>query len=98
MKELLDTEINYCDTLKMIIDHFYTPMGVILDSDTHKTIFINVYELHVLHAKFLDKLRKSILISFGVNKSEENDQTMRVPEIFLRFVFAFNDNYFKENV
>lgn len=86
MKELLDTEINYCDTLKMIIDHFYTPMCIILDPDTHKSIFININELQVLHMKFLDKLRKAVLVSFGVNKADENDQPMRVPEIFVLYV------------
>jgi hypothetical protein len=83
MKELLDTEINYCDTLKMIIEHFYTPMGCIIDSDAHKTIFINIYDLQILHQRFLEKLRKAVLISFGISKPDQNNEVMRIPEIFL---------------
>jgi hypothetical protein len=83
LKELLDTEINYCDTLRMIIEHFYNPMGLIIEKQRHQAIFINIDELQRVHIRFLDKLRKSILISLGVNNADEDEQPMRVPEIFI---------------
>lgn len=67
----------------MIIEHFYNPMGMIVEPERHRAIFINIDELQRVHIKFLDKIRKSILISFGVNQADEGEQPMLVPEIFI---------------
>jgi hypothetical protein len=79
----LDTETNYCDTLRMIIEHFYRPMGMIVDPERHRAIFINIDELQRVHVSFLEKIRKSILVSFGLSKAEEGDQPMKISEIFV---------------
>lgn len=83
LKELLDTETNYCGTLKMIIEHFYNPMGMIVEPDRHRAIFINIDELQRFHVTFLERIRESILVYFGLNKDEDNDSVMRLPEVFI---------------
>ncbi|KAI6174130.1 hypothetical protein M3Y98_01156500 [Aphelenchoides besseyi] len=89
LKELLDTETNYCATLKTIVDHFYRPMGVVLGTTDHKVIFQNIYELYRVHQQFLEKLRRSVLVALDLEKADDSGAHLSVPEVFMTFKFEF---------
>ncbi|KAI6206042.1 hypothetical protein M3Y94_00860800 [Aphelenchoides besseyi] len=89
LKELLDTETNYCATLKTIVDHFYRPMGVVLGTNDHKVIFQNIYELYRVHQQFLEKLRRSVLVALDLEKVDDSGAHLSVPEVFMTFKFEF---------
>lgn len=45
MRELLDTEITYCEQLKIIVDKHFSRLEKILDIEDIETIFINISEI-----------------------------------------------------
>ncbi|KAI6234691.1 Variant SH3 domain-containing protein [Aphelenchoides fujianensis] len=87
LKELLDTETNYCDTLRRIVEHFYRPMGMIIGAEDHRAIFLNIDELLVVHRRFLDKLRRAVLLALKLE--EETEQDLCVSEVFMIFKCDF---------
>ncbi|XP_055347401.1 protein vav-like [Paramacrobiotus metropolitanus] len=61
LKELFDTERNYVEALKLIIEHFMRPVQAVLNSDEVLTIFINIEDLAELHEDFFKDLRTACL-------------------------------------
>ena len=55
--EIINTEGNYCDTLKDIIEYFCKPLKQELDLDDFSKIFANIEELEKLQQEFYQELR-----------------------------------------
>ncbi|UXI16403.1 60S ribosomal protein L7 [Sarcoptes scabiei] len=60
IKELIETESNYCDALEMIIQHFINPLSKVIDSDQTVMIFNNLQSLAELHRNLLDRFNKTL--------------------------------------
>lgn len=56
IKELVETEKNYCEALRMIINHFYQPLSKILHLEDRRLIFNNLKSLTDVHGKFYNEL------------------------------------------
>lgn len=53
LRELLDTESNYCDALAMIIETFYNKLQFKISADDLNTIFINIKVYYNLYNKYI---------------------------------------------
>lgn len=56
IKELVETERNYCEALRMIINHFYQPLSKVLHLEDRRLIFNNLRSLTDVHGKFYNEL------------------------------------------
>ena len=45
MKELLDTELKYCEALTMVIENFHDRLLNLLNTEDIETIFINIKDI-----------------------------------------------------
>ncbi|CAF1083026.1 unnamed protein product, partial [Didymodactylos carnosus] len=72
VKELLDTEANYRDSLNAIVTNFIQPLNLSLDEK--KKIFLNIEDIYKLHSEFYEDLKKS-----GRN---EKGRTSRIVDLF----------------
>ncbi|UJR33802.1 hypothetical protein I4U23_021227 [Adineta vaga] len=79
VKELLDTELNYRDSLNQIVTHFIEPLQ--LKIDERKKIFLNISEIHSLHSEFYEDLCRA-----GRN---EKGRTSRIVELFTKWQDRF---------
>ncbi|CAF0784404.1 unnamed protein product [Rotaria sordida] len=79
VKELLDTELNYRDSLYQIVTHFIEPLP--LKPDEKKKIFLNISDIYALHSEFYDDLRTA-----GRN---EKGRTSRIVDLFTRWQDRF---------
>ena len=59
VKELVETEKNYCDALNMIVTHFIQPLSKILRTNDRKTIFGQIKYLYDIHWGFYTELCRS---------------------------------------
>ncbi|CAD5228746.1 unnamed protein product [Bursaphelenchus okinawaensis] len=94
MKELLDTENNYCDTLAMILHNYYEPMSKFVLDEDMKKIFINMKDLLPLHQDFLKYLEPAVMHSLNLEvptsfiDANEN-RNITVGDVFLAFKTRF---------
>ncbi|CAF0797762.1 unnamed protein product [Adineta steineri] len=79
VKELLDTELNYRDSLNQIVAHFIEPLQ--LKQEERKRIFLNISDIHALHSEFYEDLR-----SAGRN---EKGRTSRIVDLFTKWQDRF---------
>jgi len=88
VKELLDTELNYRDSLNLIVTHFIEPLQ--LKDDEQKRIFLNISDIRALHVEFYDDLRMA-----GRN---EKGRTSRIVDLFTKWQdrFLIYANYCSE--
>lgn len=89
LKELLDTEVNYCDALQMIVDIFYNRMRFHLQSDDLATIFINILDILRVNRSFLSKLKPAILHELGLENNSEAATPSKISDVFLSYKFHF---------
>lgn len=59
IKELVETERNYCEALRMIITQFRKPLSTVLHHDDRRLIFNNLKSLTDLHSKFYQALYRA---------------------------------------
>ncbi|CAF1052814.1 unnamed protein product [Adineta ricciae] len=79
VKELLDTELNYRDSLNQIVTHFIEPLQ--LKPEERKKIFLNISDIHALHSEFYEDLCRA-----GRN---EKGRTSRIVELFTKWQDRF---------
>ncbi|CAF4458333.1 unnamed protein product [Rotaria socialis] len=79
VKELLDTELNYRDSLYQIVTHFIEPLP--LKIEEKKNIFLNISDIYALHSEFYEDLRAA-----GRN---EKGRTSRIVDLFTKWQDRF---------
>ena len=59
IKELVETEKNYCEALRMIVNQFFEPLSKLLHLEDRRIIFNNLKSLSDLHSKFYQELYRA---------------------------------------
>ncbi|KAI2808079.1 Guanine nucleotide exchange factor vav2 [Blomia tropicalis] len=75
IKELVETEKNYCEALRMIINHFYQPLSKVLPNDDRRIIFNNLKSLTELHTLFYNELFRACSNNVASNSNNANNCT-----------------------
>ena len=65
VKELVETEKNYCEALNMIVTHFLQPLSKIMRTNHRKTIFMHIKHLCDVHSRFYADLCHNCQASTG---------------------------------
>ncbi|KAI1724562.1 rhoGEF domain-containing protein [Ditylenchus destructor] len=91
IKEILDTESNYCDALNMIIETFYNKLKHKLSTDNHNTIFMNMKNIYLTHQKFLQKLTPAALNALGIDDPScvDGKENLHMADVFVQFKMDF---------
>ncbi|XP_003379910.1 protein vav-1 [Trichinella spiralis] len=63
IKELVDTERKYVNSLHMIIQKFYLPLKEVLSFEEHNRIFMNLPVLLPIHSAFLSEIQTALRTS-----------------------------------
>ena len=71
IKELVETEKNYCEALRMIINHFYHPLSKVLHLEDRRLIFNNLRSLTDLHSKFYNELYRACSLNSSQNGTHQ---------------------------
>ncbi len=98
IKELVETEKNYCDALLMITTHFIQPLSKILRTEDRRTIFMHIKQLSEIHSRFYHDLCKACSVnaqnlSSNLNNSHNNCNSIannfKISTCFLNFKNKF---------
>ena len=62
IKELYDTEKNYVDALRMMVQHFIKPLKDIIPADDRNVIFNHIEKMSKVHQAFQKEIQNAILL------------------------------------
>ncbi|XP_075679329.1 protein vav-like isoform X2 [Dermatophagoides pteronyssinus] len=79
LKELIETEKNYCEALQMIIDHFCQPLIRIVPVKHRNVIFSNLQSLSELHWKLYQDLYRTNHNGGQYPRSINNNSNNNIP-------------------
>jgi len=94
IKELVETEKNYCDALLMIITHFMKPLSKLLRTEDRKTIFMHVKYLSEIHSRFYHELCKTCSLTninsnSNISHNNTNNNNYKISTCFITFKDKF---------
>ncbi|CAG2110284.1 unnamed protein product [Medioppia subpectinata] len=67
VKELVETEKNYCEALNMIVNQFIQPLSKVLRTSDRNSIFMHIKHLYDIHSRFYTDLCHSCQASTGAH-------------------------------
>ncbi|KFD47363.1 hypothetical protein M513_11778, partial [Trichuris suis] len=93
IKELVDTERKYVNSLEMIMQRFYNPLKDTLRPEDHNVIFMNLPVLHRVHTAFLSEILVSARLWFGQategTSSTNGPGRAHVGDVFVKYKRLF---------
>ncbi|CDW52568.1 protein vav 1 [Trichuris trichiura] len=95
IKELVDTERKYVNSLEMIMQRFYNPLKDALRPEDHNVIFMNLpasFVLHRVHTAFLSEILVSARLWFGQateGTSTNGPGRAHVGDVFVKYKRLF---------